>query len=791
MRKILFFVLLVIVLVSLSWFKDLLAQDVSKLTDDQKEQLMKLYKSKKTTQPESPGVYTTPDIFEDSTAAKTKNIKEKLDLTDPLRSHREAALAQGSTALSSMTRKQMSNFEDLKPFGYDLFENSVESEAPVDIATTSDYVLGPGDNILVYLWGRVEKEFNLTFDREGKVFVPQVGEIIGWGLTLEQFKTRAEKQFAKAYSDFDLTISLGKIRSIRIYVTGEVKRPGAYTVSSLTSLFNAIYAAGGPNERGSMRHIKLMRSGKPEAIVDLYKFLLEGDNSIDARLQTGDLIFVPVAGTRVAIRGEIKRPALYELTGNETALDLLELAGQPTAEAHLDRVMLERVSGKAEWEVIDLNLNQNCPDSIRNQVLKDGDRVTIFSIFDFKRNMVAIAGHVKHPGYYERDDTTRVSDLIKQGQLQLYDVYYERADLFRRHTNNRTEIIPINLKAALNNDEKQNLVLQDLDSLQVYSIDQVEWDRSVYIEGEVKRPGVYKLYDSMTVADLVFLAGSFKRSADHHEAEIARIDAVGNVQIITVDLRNPQDCKVELKEDDQLYIRRIPEWRENRSVVIEGEVKYPGEYTLTSNKETLYGILQRAGGFAENAFPDGLLLERGSIEDNLERLKINKLVERSQPIVEDTLGNRYREQLFEYDPSSMRRIVIDINKVIKTEGEKGDITLEPGDHIFVPKVPSGVSIMGAVGANGTILYTPGKKTDHYIKLAGNFTKQADKGEVRLVKANGEVYAGGSARGQHIELGDMIVVPTKIERKSGWLKNFATAISAATGILTSAYIVSKL
>lgn len=786
MRKVFFFSLLVIVLVSLSWFKDLLAQDLSKVSDEQKKELLNLYNSKKIAKSSNSEVYTTPEIYNDSAVKKSDSDFSQLDSNNPLSAHRNQAWAKTGTM-----EKKLADFEELKPFGFDLFENAAENDQPVDIATTSDYVLGPGDNILIYLWGRVEKEFNLTFDREGKVFVPQVGEVIGWGLTLEQFKTRVQKQFSKAYSDFDLTVSLGKIRSMRIYVTGEVRRPGAYTVSSLTSLFNAIYTAGGPNERGSMRNIKLMRAGKPEATVDLYKFLLEGDNSTDARLQTGDLIFVPVAGTRVAIRGEIKRPALYELSGNETALTLLNLAGQPTAEAHLDRVMLERVSGKAEWEVLDLNLNQKSGANLNDILLKDGDRMTVYSIFDQKRNMVAIAGQVKHPGYYERNDSTKIADLILRGQLQPYDVYYERADLFRRHTNNRTEIIPINLEEALNNDPGQNLVLTDLDSLHVYSINEVEWDRNVYIEGEVKRPGVFQLYDSMTVEDLVFLSGSFKRSADRHEAEIARIDHLGNVQILTIDLRNPQDKKTTLKEGDQLFIRRIPEWKVDRSVIIEGEIKYPGEYTLTSNSETLYGLLNRSGGFTEQAFANGLVFERASIEDNLIRLKVDKLIERSQPIVEDTLGNRYREQLFEYDPSSMRRIVIDVKKLIETEGRVGNVTLEPSDRIFVPKVPSGVSIMGAVGANGTIQYSDGKKANHYVKLAGGFTKQADKDEVRLVKANGRVFSGGTALGQRIELGDMIVVPTKIEKKSSWFKNITAAVSAATGILTSVYIVSKL
>jgi protein involved in polysaccharide export with SLBB domain len=398
---------------------------------------------------------------------------------------------------------------------------------------------------------------------------------------------------------------------------------------------------------------------------------------------------------------------------------------------------------------------------------------------------------VRHAGYYERNDSTRVADLISRGQLQPYDVYYERADLFRRHTNNRTEIIPIDLRRALENDPSQNLLLQDLDSLQIYSINEVEWDRSVYIEGEVKRPGVYQLYDSMTVEDLIFLSGSFKRSAEKHEAEIARIDSYGNVEIKALDLRNSRDRITTLKEDDQLFIRRIPEWKEERSVTIEGEIKYPGEYALTGNNETLYGLLQRSGGFSERAFPEGLVFERASIEVNLERLQVDKLIERSQPIVEDTLGNRYREDLFEYDPASMRRIVIDVHKLIKSEGKQGDVTLQPNDRIFVPMVPSGVSIMGAVGANGTIQYTEGRKAKHYIKKAGDFTRQADKDEIRLVKANGQVYSGGEAMSQRVELGDMIVVPTRIEKKSSWFKHFTGAVTAATGVLTSVYIVSKL
>ncbi|MCH9023767.1 MAG: SLBB domain-containing protein [candidate division Zixibacteria bacterium] len=788
MRKIIFFVTLVIILVSLNWFRELTAQDLSNVSDEQRAELMKLYKSRKSGVPDKPRVYKTPEIYEDSA-----NFRQNFRNTETEDSTELSTLARHlrrKDTAAELGKKKLPAFEDLKVFGMELFEGAENITQPVDIATTSDYVLGPGDNVLIYLWGRVEKEYNLTIDREGKIFVPQVGELVVWGLTLEQFKARAIKQFSKVYSDYNLTISLGKIRSIRIFVTGEVKRPGAYTVSSLTSLFNAIYTAGGPNQRGSMRNIKLMRSGKEQAVVDLYKFLLEGDNSIDVRLQTGDLIFVPVAGTRVAIRGEVKRQAIYELTGKETALDILALAGQPTAEAHLDRVMLERVSGKSEWEVLDLNLNQ-AKGPVDAVVLQDGDRITVASIFDFKHNMVSITGHVKHPGFYERNDSTRVSDLLKRAQLQPYDVYYDRAELYRRHANNRTQIIPIDLSKALAGDEKNDLKLKDLDSLHVYSIKEIEWDRIVYIEGEVKRPGVFDLYEGMSVEDLIFLAGSFKRSAFRFGAEIARVDSVGRVEIIYVNLRNPAERKILMQEDDQLFIRRIPDWKENRTVKIEGEVTYPGEYAIMRKDETLYNLLARCGGFTERAFPKGLIFVRHSIEENLRRLGVDKMIERSKRVVEDSLGNVRYEGMIEYDPKGLSRIVIEMEAIMNSGGAVGDIMLEPNDKIFVPSVPSGVSVMGAVGSNGTIQFMPNKKVSDYIKRAGNFTRWADKHEVRLIRASGEVYSGGTALGKKVELGDLVVVPTKVEKKSNWFKNLTTAASAITGIVTTAILIGKL
>jgi len=787
MKKVILYLLLVIILVSLGWFREIIAQDLSHLKNkiNQSEiELINKYQVGRSSNPESD--YYKSQLEFDSVPLAERS--DQNDYDDSLYINR-AAPDSSCLRLAQHSRNPQP-FEELLPFGLKLFRGMGEISPPDDIAASGDYILGPGDNIIVYLWGRVEKEYNLTVDREGKVIIPKVGELSVWGKTLEEFKAYARKKMSAVYSEFELNVSLGKIRSIRIYITGEINKPGTYTVSSLTSLFNALYLAGGPSENGSMRAIRLMREGQCVAEVDLYKFLLEGDNSLDFRLRSGDAIFVPVAGARVAIRGEIRRPAVYELKGSETALGLLELSGRPTAEAHLDRVMLERISGRNEWSVLDLNLNA-AASGVDSLVLKDGDRLTVYSIFEAKKNMVAVFGQVKHPGYYERNDTTRVGDLIERGTLQDYDVYYKRANLFRRYADWRTEIVPVDLNRLLQGDSSQNIILQDRDSLYIYSIEDVDWDKRVSIEGEVKNPGVFKYYDRMSAYDLIFLAGSYTRSASLLKVELARIDSTGKTNLLYVDLDEESLRRTFLREGDRLYIRQIPEWSMHRTVTIEGEILYPGEYMLSGREETLYGLIERAGGFTRNAFPNGLILQRQSIGENLERLQIPKLLEKSSPVVEDSLGNLRREMVYDYELQAVNRVVIDMDKILTSRGEEGNIVLDRGDYIYVPSIPSGISVLGAVSSSGTIKYNDNNKVKYYIKRAGNYVSQSNKKGTQLIRASGEVLSGGGILNQRVEMGDIIVVPIKIKKERDWTKTFTIAMSATTSILTTVLLIYKL
>jgi len=767
-KRILLLTALVIVLVALNWFQELVAQDLGSLSPDQEKKLLERYRGQAASQDEAQ-YYETPDNVIGSLPSESGDYSSPAELE--------------STALKTSPG-------ELRPFGVEFFDRSPETTPPADIASLDEYVLGPGDNLIIFLWGRVEKEYNLTVDREGRLFIPTVGELTVWGMTLEQFRQRAQKRFAEVFSDFELTCSLGRIRSIRIFITGEVRRPGAYTASSLVSLFNALSMAGGPNERGSMRHIKLMKRGQTKATVDLYRLLLEGDNSTDIRLESGDVIFVPVAGARAAIEGEVKRPAIYELKGGETARDLLALAGNSTAQAYLERVLLERVSDHDQWEVLDINLDPKAADATHDVILKDGDRLRVNSIFQAKKNLVALFGQVKHPGYYERNDSTRVSDIVDALQLQPYDVFYERVDLYRRHHDRRVEVIPLDLTKVLAGDTAADVLLCDHDSIHVYSIDDVHPRRRVYIEGEVNRPGWYPLYDGMSVADLVFLAGSYTRSANRGQAELARIDENGRVSLEYISLDDSIAAAVTLTYDDHLFVRRLPNWHTDRSVIVEGEVFYPGEYVLSARGETLCELLVRAGGFTPDAFPKGLVLQRPSIKDDLKRANLPKLLANSQPLLVDSMGVPQQMIEFDYDATAMNRIIIDTDVLLDADRCRSGVVLRPNDRVYVPSIPTGVPVLGAVGSSGTIGFLQGRKAKYYVERAGDFTRRADKKEVRIVRAGGEVVNGG-ALGKRIELGDMIVVPSRIEKDRNWSRAVTTWLSAATGVLTSVYIISKL
>jgi len=728
--------------------------------------------------------YRSPDIYGDT-------LKQPHGMSDSLLTY-EDSLAAGLYA----DNRQNTEKDTLRVFGYDMFTDESANFAPPEIATLPhDYAVGPGDNLIVNVWGRVDMELDLTVDREGKVFVPKVGEIICWGVTLPDLEKRFVDKMSKSYSGFELSVTLGKIRTIKVYVYGEVKKPGGYTLSSLSTLFNALYAARGPNGRGSMRKVRLIREGRTAKEVDLYKFLLMGDSSDDIKLESEDVVFVPLAEELVAVTGEVRRPGIYEMIGGERIDDVVALAGGSRPTAYLGRVMVDRVGDGDSRKLIDVDLTEK-PSDGNFLAMRPGDLVTVFSIDEMHENAVCLDGYVKHPGSYEINERPSVYDLVFYGKQLYEDTYLDRADLIRATSDGTQQIISVNLREVLSGNSLANVKLQPKDSLVIYSSNDVGRKRYVTIRGEVEKPGEYRLYEGMKLTDLIFMSGNLKRSAFTLAAEIARINSEGRTELFHVNLKKLIEDKnemfdVALAEDDQVFIRSIPEWDTDRIILLEGEVRFPGEYALSYKGESLYELIQRAGGLTEKAFPSGAIFSRQEISQQLERKSLADIISKSAPLREDSNGALKRDLFLEYKPEKMNRIVIDLPSIMSTRGERGNIMLRPGDEIYIPAVPSGVQVMGAVASSGTIQHIPGKKPKYYIERAGGFLKTADEGGTRVVKADGRVLSWGKAKGRRVDIGDAIVVPTEVKKSHDWWKIITSSATILGGLATTAYLIDRL
>ncbi len=766
------------------------------------EALKKFKKSSMIDQNDQTAYYSTPDIYDQKPLEKSIQLNYNTDTSGLIEPDSEDLKRQVHTAMDVSPESVDQSIpkpgpNDLEIFGANLFRAESADFSPAPVSTVpEDYRLGPGDNIIVYLWGRVDMELNLTVDREGKVFIPKAGEIVAFDLTLDRFKDRLKKKLSTIYSDFELGVMLGKIRTIRVYVYGEVKHPGAYTISSLATLFNALYYAGGPNINGSLRQIKLNRRGKTVATVDFYDFLLHGNNIGGLQLESEDVIFVPVVGPRVAVRGEVKRPAIYELKDDEKLLDVIALAGGVADEAYLGRVMVDRINNSEGRKLIDLSLATPEDKDQNNIDIKAGDDVSVFAIYERRENVIWLDGHVKHPGAYELNDTITISELLENGFQLKENPYLERADLIRTKADSRQELIPINLGRALSKDPKYDLKLMVNDSLRIYSGREVTRQKYVSIAGEIRNPGEYKLFENMRVSDLIFMAGDLMRGAYTLTAEIARRSPGKEIEIIYADLEKIKDGEdpetdLVLQEDDYVFIRKIPEWDLDNFVSITGEVKFPGKYALYRQDETLYELIQRAGGLTPEAFAFGTIFIRGEIEEKLERMNLPSILDRSNPVRFDSSGNLSRTAIMEYNPHELSRMVIDMDLVLKSKGRNGNIVLQKGDQIYIPPMPSGVQVTGAVASSGTIHFAQDKRAKYYIDRAGGLLPHADKKNIRVIRANGQVMPNGKAGHYRLGLGDVVMVPSKIIKEKSLGQTVLTSFSIISSIATTIFIIDRL
>ena len=682
----------------------------------------------------------------------------------------------------------------LKRFGSDAFliGPGNTNDLPMDLPAGPDYVLGPGDSLTLNLWGGRPDRLIRTVDRQGQVELPETGTVMVAGMTVAQAQVAMEKALSTQFQNEHVEIALGRIRTVRVYVVGDVQRPGAYDVSSLSTPLSALYEAGGPTSRGSLRILRQYRGKQLIKEFDLYDFLLRGVRSEDEKLLPGDTILVPPAGPQVAVEGMVRRPAIYELNGEQGLDEVLNLSGGLLVSASLKKVDVERIEAHERRTMFSLQLPDNSNElheKLAGFKVKDGDDVVISQILPYNAEAVYLEGHVFHPGKFPYRDGMTIADLLHSYQDVLPEPS-DHAELVRLQPPDlRPTTISFNLHDVLVGND--NISLRPFDLIRIYGRYEMDSPK-VSIQGEVLRPGEYPMSEGMTVAGLVKQAGGFRRSAYRDEADLSTY-TIQNGEKVVIDhksvavekaIEGDKNADVTLKPGDVVSIRRLSGWQDiGMSVQVTGEVALAGSYGITEG-ERLSSVLKRAGGFRPQAFPQAAVLQRIQVRDLGEQAR-QQMIQR----IEDTPLEVKRTALSGSNVSDLQqslqaqrqdvlrslrnhtasgRLVIRISADISSwENTSADVELRAGDTIFIPKRPNFVAVSGQVFNPVAITYTPGKTLGWYLKRAGGATQAGNKKNIYVLRADGSVaprddgWLRGGFMGTRILPGDTIFVPEKV------------------------------
>ena len=684
----------------------------------------------------------------------------------------------------------------LKPFGYDLFANAPTTYAPAaSIPVSGDYLLGPGDTLDILFYGKANNAFSLEINREGFVDFPELGPVGLAGLTYGEAKEMLQARISAQIIGTQVSISMGSLRSMQIFVLGEAFKPGAYTVSSLSTITHALVSSGGVSDIGSLRAIQLKRQGEVIATLDLYDLLLSGDTSKDVRVQAADVIYIPIVGDLASIGGQVLRPAIYELKGTESIGDLIDLAGGLGPKAFSSSARLERINDEGFMTVLDLDMGQPGDKAI---ALQGGDHLKIDAITDYKKDIVTISGAVRHGGEFSWRQGMKVSDVISNREKLNPDTDLDVALVVRELKNSADiEVLTFNLGNMLSNTSgRDNLTLESRDKVVVLAdyqdrasamapfIDNLKRQASidglprvVSSNGTVRFPGEYPLSQGMTVRDLIALSGGLVESAYSQSAEVSRIDlsnpnrAVSSILISDL----TTSASTGLEPLDYVEFRTIPEFRETESITLEGEFVFPGTYVFEKG-EMLSSVIQRAGGFTDEAFVDGSVFLRESLRER-EQKEIDRLLDLlNDEIAVDQLRDSNSEIAVDEQRVAAQkgaiaslansvatgRLVVPLADIVAYRAQ--DVVLKSGDRLIVPKLSQEVTILGEVRRPTSYLFDPSFSHSDYIEQSGGFKDRADKNDVYIVKAGGEIimpkrglFKFRSANNT-ISPGDTIVVP---------------------------------
>jgi protein involved in polysaccharide export with SLBB domain len=723
----------------------------------------------------------------------------------------------------------------LKRFGSEVFVNRNISamarggagrDTPLDVPLGPDYVVGSGDTLTINMWGGMTQSISRVVDRDGRILLPDAGSLDVAGLPLQRAESLIEGALKKQYRDVQATVTVSRLRSVRVYVVGDVQRPGGYDISSLATPLSALYAAGGPTSVGSLRIARHYRGKQLIEDVDLYDFLLHGVRNGSAHFESGDTLLVPPAGPQVAISGAVKRPAIYEVkSGDSTLASLISDAGGVTASASLAHITIDRIGTNHQRETVTLKAageetSQTEGDAVAAFQVKDGDRIRIGPILPYSQRAIYLEGHVARPGRLPYTDGMRLSDVLHSYRDMLPEPGADGEIVRLVPPDLHAETIEFNVPDVLIGNA--NVDLQPFDTVRILGRYEVDAPK-VKIQGEVLRPGTYPLSKDMTAAQLVRMAGGFKRDALLESADLTSYGVIdGNrisgklatVQIGTAVSGTNPDADVSLKPGDILTIHQITGWNDiGESVTIVGQVRFPGTYGFREG-ERLSSVLRRAGGFRDTAYPTGAVLVRDQVrqleeksrEELIRQIETSSASARLSPNLGSSdsgttlkLIQAQQDQVLSQlksQPASGRQVVNITADIDSWANTSADIELRRGDVLTIPKRPSFVLVTGQVYNVTALTFTEGKTAKWYLQHAGGTSDAANRKNIFVIRANGSVigrHSGGvfdpSVLSTKLDPGDVVVVPQKVIGASLFWRNLLTTAQLASSIAITAAVAN--
>ena len=803
-------------------------------------------------------------------------------------------------------------------FGSEVFENGTRDPQyiPMDLPVGPDYVVGPGDGLSIDLWGGVSQRFFRTVDREGRVSLPEAGPVLVSGRNLADVQQDLQRILRTEFRDVSAEVSLARLRTIRIYEVGDVANPGAYDISSLSTPLNALFAAGGPTPKGSLRIVKHYRGNQLVQVVDLYDLLLHGVKSDMARLDNGDTVLVPPIGPQVTVEGMVRRPAIYELKDEKNLAAVLELSGGLLPTAALRHIEVQRLVAHDKQTMLSLDIPEigdsaEVTKKLEAFQIQDGDRIRIFPIASYNQDAIYLDGHVIRPGRYSYRENMRVTDVIASykdllpepaanyaeiirlnppdfhptvesfdladtfanpaqapvlhpmdtvrifsrfdfenppvvsvwgdvrapgtyrtsGQIRLGDAIHlagglapdaqkEDAQVFRYLPDGKFKIFSVNLSEALSGDPTENIVLQPRDRLLIHRNPDAVEPATVYIQGEVARPGRYPLTTNMTVAELIQVGGGLKPSADTNSADLTHFQYANQSSLtaqhesisLSSALSKGPEAAITIHNGDVLTVRQLPGWNDlGASITVKGEVRNPGTYGIRPG-EKLSSILERAGGFQPDSYPYGAVLRRVQVrelevrdqdqmilrvKDEQSNLQLLPETDPDKKRAKDLALQQWQtalEQLSSNPPTG--RVAIRISADIhQWQNTIADVDVRAGDSIEIPKKPSYVMVTGQVYNPTAVSYRPGKSASWYLGQSGGPTQLANKKAIFVIRADGSVLGSsqglwsGESLGAELRPGDTVVVPEKAVGGGVQWQTVFLAAQVASSIASTAFIAA--